>query len=139
MGKVKAKDEGAAARATVSVGRADGTMSDPVPLDDFRAAVEGAKRRPGKAMKPDPQFDAAADAAYGVAAGELRAFVERVERVEAEKADLAEDVKAIFAEAKSRGYDTKAMRRVIRLRKADPQKLAEEDAVVEIYKAALGM
>lgn len=79
------------------------------------------------------------DDAYNVTADELRQFVERVEQLEAEKADLAEQVKEVFAEAKGRGYDTGVMRKVIALRKRKPDDIAEEEAILEMYKQALGM
>ena len=72
---------------------------------------------------------------YRVTAGELRQFIERFERLDAEKKDLAEQQKEVMAEAKSRGYDTK----VIPLRKRDKDDIAEEEAVLEMYKEALGM
>ncbi len=87
----------------------------------------------------DAATDAPSDAAYGVAAGELRQFIERYERLEAEKKDIADAQKEVMAEAKGRGYDVKVLRRVIALRKRDAQDLAEEEAVLEMYKAALGM
>lgn len=87
----------------------------------------------------DPATNAPTDAAYGVAAGELKQFVERVERLEGEKKDIAEQIKEVMAEAKGRGYDTKVLRKVIALRKRDKDDLAEEEAVLEMYKAALGM
>lgn len=76
---------------------------------------------------------------YRVAADELRGFVERYERLEQEKNDLSEHQKEIMAEAKGRGYDTKALRQIIALRKRNPEDIAEQDAVVEMYKSALGM
>lgn len=76
---------------------------------------------------------------YGVAAGELRQFVERYERLEEEKKDIAEQQKEVMAEAKARGYDTKVLRKVVALRKRDKDEIAEEEAVLEMYKAALGM
>ena len=76
---------------------------------------------------------------YGVAAGELTQFIERVERLEEEKKEVAEQIKEVMAEAKGRGYDTKVMRKVISLRKRDADDIAEEEAVLEMYKAALGM
>jgi uncharacterized protein (UPF0335 family) len=76
---------------------------------------------------------------YGVAAGELKQFIERVERLEEEKKEIAEQIKEVMAEAKSRGYDTKVMRKVIALRRRDADDIAEEEAVLEMYKAALGM
>ncbi len=76
---------------------------------------------------------------YSVTADELRQFIERVERLEQEKNDIAEQVKEVMAEAKGRGYDTKVMRKVIALRKRKPDDIAEEEAVLEMYKEALGM
>ncbi len=74
-----------------------------------------------------------------VAAGELRSFIERLERLDEEKKALAEAQKEVMAEAKSRGYDTKVMRKLITLRKKDPQDVAEEEAILEVYRDALGM
>lgn len=74
-----------------------------------------------------------------VAAGELRAFIERIERLDAEKKDLADQQKEVFAEAKGRGYDTKIIRKVISLRKQDPAEISEEEAILDLYKQALGM
>ena len=76
---------------------------------------------------------------YRVTSSELRAFVERFERLEAEKKELAEHQKEVMAEAKSRGYDTKILRKIIALRKQDPQEISEEEAVLEMYKDAMGM
>ncbi len=76
---------------------------------------------------------------YGIAAGELRQFIERVERLEEEKKEVAEQQKEVMAEAKARGYDTKVMRKVIALRKRSADDIAEEEAVLEMYKSALGM
>ncbi|MEM1079852.1 MAG: DUF2312 domain-containing protein [Pseudomonadota bacterium] len=76
---------------------------------------------------------------YRVTAGELRQFVERIERLDQEKKDIAEQQKEVMAEAKSRGYDTKVMRKLIALRKRDPDDISEEEAVLELYKEALGM
>ena len=76
---------------------------------------------------------------YGVAAGELKSFIERYERLEIEKKEVADQQKEGMAEAKGRGYDTKVIRKVIALRKRDADDIAEEEAVLEMYKAALGM
>lgn len=76
---------------------------------------------------------------YGVTADELRQFIERYEQLEAEKADVAAQQKELMAEAKGRGYDTRVMRKLITLRKRKPEDLAEEEAVLDLYKAALGM
>ena len=82
--------------------------------------------------------DAASDR-YKVTAGELRQFIERFEQLDAEKKDVADQQKELMAEAKGRGYDTRVMRKVIALRKRKPDELAEEEAVLELYKSALGM
>jgi len=83
--------------------------------------------------------DVVGDATYRVTANELRQFIERIERLDSEKKDLAEQQKEVMAEAKSRGYDTKVIRKVIALRKRDKDDIAEEEAVLEMYKEALGM
>ena len=77
--------------------------------------------------------------AYNVTADELRQFIERFEQLESEKKDVAEQQKELMAEAKGRGYDTKVMKKVIALRKRKPDEIAEEEAVLDMYKAALGM
>lgn len=77
--------------------------------------------------------------AYSVTAEELREFVERLEQLEVEKKDIAEQTKETFAEAKGRGYDTKVLRKVLALRKRKADELAEEQAVLQVYCAALGM
>ena len=76
---------------------------------------------------------------YRVTADELRQFIERFERLEADKKDIADQQKEVMTEAKARGYDTKVMRKVIAMRKRDRDELAEEEAVLEMYKTALGM
>lgn len=79
------------------------------------------------------------DESYTVTAEELRQFVERYERLEAEKKDIADQQKEVMSEAKGRGYDTKAIRKIIAMRKRDRDDIANEEAVVEMYKEALGM
>lgn len=79
------------------------------------------------------------DATYRVTAAELRQFVERIERLDEEKKDLAEQAKEVLSEARSRGYDTKVLRKVLSLRKRDKDDIAEEEAVLDMYKEALGM
>lgn len=74
-----------------------------------------------------------------VAAAELRNFIERVERLEEEKATIAGDIKEVMGEAKGRGYDTKAIRAIIKLRKRDRNEIAEEHAILDTYLDALGM
>ena len=76
---------------------------------------------------------------YSVTADELRQFIERIEQLESEKQDVAEQQKELMAEAKGRGYDTKILKQVVALRKRKPDDIAEEEAVLEMYKTALGM
>ena len=74
-----------------------------------------------------------------VAADQLRLFIERIERLEEEKKGIADDVKDVYAEAKSTGYDTKTMRAVVRLRKLETHTRQEMDALLETYRTALGL
>lgn len=83
--------------------------------------------------------DQVTETASTVAGQELRQFIERYERLEAEKKDIADGQKEVMAEAKGRGYDTKVMRKVIAIRKRDANDLAEEEAILDMYKSALGM
>lgn len=83
--------------------------------------------------------DAVSDTTTTVAGQELRQFIERFERLDAEKKDIADAQKEVMAEAKGRGYDTKILRKIIAIRKMDANDLAEEDAVLDMYKSALGM
>ena len=70
---------------------------------------------------------------------EIRQFIERFEALDAQKKDLAEEMKEVMAEAKGRGYDTKVLRKIIAIRKRDKDDLAEEEAILDLYKQALGM
>lgn len=74
-----------------------------------------------------------------VAAGQLRAFVERIERLEAEKKTISEDIKEVFSEAKGTGFDTKALRRIIAERKQDQAERQEFETILELYRHAMGM
>ena len=76
---------------------------------------------------------------YKVTAGELRQFVERYERLEAEKKDIADQAKEVLAEAKARGYDVKVLKKLIALRKRDASEVSEEESILELYKSAMGM
>ena len=70
---------------------------------------------------------------------QLRLFIERIERLEEEKKGIADDIRDVYAEAKARGYDGKAMRTVVRLRKMETHVRQEEEAILDTYKAALGL
>ena len=74
-----------------------------------------------------------------VAADQLRLFIERVERLEEQKKAIADDIRDVYAEAKAQGYDPKIMRQIVRLRKIQPHDRQEMEAVLETYKAALGL
>ncbi|MEI9901557.1 MAG: DUF2312 domain-containing protein [Hyphomicrobium sp.] len=74
-----------------------------------------------------------------IAREQLKSIVERIERLEEEKAALAEDIKEVYAEAKANGYDTKTLRTVIRLRKQDSAERQEQEALLDLYLHALGM
>ena len=83
--------------------------------------------------------DITTETADTVAAGQLRAFRERVERLEEDKKTISEDIKEVYAEMKANGFDTKAVRSIVRLRKKDQAERQEEEAMIDLYKAALGM
>lgn len=74
-----------------------------------------------------------------VAGGHLRAFIERIERMEEEKKSITEDIKDIYAEAKANGFDTTIMRKVVSLRKQDANERAEQESILDLYLSALGM
>ena len=74
-----------------------------------------------------------------VAQDQLRAFIERIERMEEEKQAIADDIKEIYAEAKGNGFDTKVLRQIVRIRKQDASERMEQEALLELYMAALGM
>lgn len=115
----------------------DGTKTGPFTADDMkRAADRLSKSAPMKETAADREVR---DNTYRVAADELRQFIERFERLEAEKKELTDDQKEVMAEAKARGYDTKIIRKVIALRKREPDEIAEEEAVLQMYREALGM
>lgn len=75
----------------------------------------------------------------GVAGARIKSFIERVERLEEEKAAIAEDIKEVYGEAKATGFEVKILRRIIKLRKMDIEKRREEDELLELYKSAIGM
>lgn len=74
-----------------------------------------------------------------VAASQLRSFIERIERLEGEKKTISDDIKEVYSELKENGFDSKAVRTIIRLRKKEDHERQEEEAMVKLYKDALGM
>lgn len=92
-------------------------------------------------MEPD-EFEAELDGGHNaqtVAANQLRAFIERIENMEEEKQTAMDDIKEIYAEAKGTGFDTKAMKQIVRLRKKDKAEREEEEAILNLYLNSLGM
>ena len=83
--------------------------------------------------------DEIAETSQTVAAGQLRSFIERIERLLEEKQAIADDVKEVYAEMKGTGFDTKAVRAIVRLRAMDQAKRQEQEAIQDLYKSALGM
>lgn len=75
----------------------------------------------------------------GVSGDRLKQYLERIERLEEEKAGLAEDIRDVYAEAKSAGFETKIMRQIVKLRKMDHQKRQEQEELLELYKSAIGL
>jgi uncharacterized protein (UPF0335 family) len=83
--------------------------------------------------------DEITESSQTVAAGQLRAFIERIERLEEEKKTIADDIKDVYAELKGTGFDTKAVRAIIRMRKQDQAERQEAEAILDLYLNALGM
>ncbi|WP_215767207.1 MULTISPECIES: DUF2312 domain-containing protein [Gluconobacter] len=88
---------------------------------------------------PDDSQDNQGAVAGGIAAERLRSIIERVERLEEERKALSGDIKDIFAEARSAGFDVKVIRMIIRLRKQEPAEVEAQETLLEIYRRALGM
>jgi len=89
-------------------------------------------------LKP-AKTDSVSTSVDDVNAGHLRAFIERIERLEEEKKALADDIKDVYGEAKANGFDVKIMRKIVSIRKQDRDKRIEEDTILDLYLAALGM
>lgn len=106
--------------------------------ENIENTIDAEQARVDDEKAAKPELDLANDVG-GVSGQRLKAFIERVERLEEEKAALAEDIKDVFAECKGVGFDTKIVRKVIRLRKMDKEKRQEEEAILELYKSAIGM
>lgn len=83
--------------------------------------------------------DEISETSQTVAAGQLRAFIERVERLHEERKTISDDIADVFSEAKGTGFDVKAMKTILALRRKDPAERQEEESILDLYKAALGM
>lgn len=95
---------------------------------------------PKTATMPNPGVGHnSGDVLNQAAQGQLKSIVERVERLEVEKAEVAEQIKEVYAEAKGNGYDTPVLRKVVRLRKMDTAKRLEQEAILDLYLSALGL
>jgi len=90
-------------------------------------------------LEYEPLSDNVMDETQSVAVGQLRAFIERIERLEEEKKTISDDIKDVYAELKGNGFDSKAVRTIIRLRKQEDHERQEEEAMIQLYKDALGM
>ncbi|WP_054308951.1 DUF2312 domain-containing protein [Mesorhizobium sp. 1M-11] len=84
-------------------------------------------------------FDEITETSQTVAAGQLRSLIERIERLEEEKKTIGDDIKDVYAEAKGTGFDTKAIRAIVALRKQDQAERQEAESILDLYKAAMGM
>lgn len=89
-------------------------------------------------MTDTPEIDGGGNA-QTVAASQLRSLIERIERLDAEKQEIARDIREIYAEAKGNGFHTKAIRELVKLRKQDAAERQEHEAIVDLYKSAMGM
>ena len=94
---------------------------------------------PGERCRPNFRIREGYQMDDPVAGDQLKSIVERIERLEEEKASISDDIKDVYGEAKGRGYDTKAMRTIVRLRKKDANERIEEETILQTYMAALGM
>ena len=79
------------------------------------------------------------DQTHAISVGQLRAFIERIERLEEDKKAITEDIRDVYAELKGNGFDTKAVRAIVRLRKKEAHERKEEEEIIRIYKNALGL
>ena len=113
----------------------DGVTTAPFTLDDLKAATAQVNQT----MRETPEDEAVRERVVSIAARELRQFVDRYERLEEEKKDIADQAKEVLSEAKGRGYDVKVLKKLIALRKRDPQEVSEEESILDLYKTALGM
>lgn len=139
----KPKREQAAGEA-IGLGLPETEQPQSVPFSEVAGAVDELEakdraRRKAPPMKETNEDRAVSNQQYSIVADELRQFIEQFEQMDAEKSDVADRQKALMAEAKARGYDTKSMRRIIARRKRKADDIAEAEAIDEVYMTALGM
>ena len=107
--------------------------------DDTVIQWPGKRGRPPAEREPVKPEAAEDQTSMQVAAGQLRAFVERIERLHEERDSIGDDLKDVYAELKGTGFDAKAVKAIVRLRKMDQAERQEAEAILDLYKAALGM
>ena len=100
--------------------------------DTLEAPTEAGRSRARQAADPDPKVG-------GIAADRLLSIIERVERLEEERKALGNDIRDIFAESKSAGFDVAVLKQLIRLRKKEPAEVEEQESLLDLYKRAIGM
>jgi uncharacterized protein (UPF0335 family) len=126
-------------RARLDAPAAFGSSSPPDFTPESRAPPDPDKALPGETMSDIPNDQPLSDAAAGFAKEQLKSFIERIERLEEEKKTISDDIKDVFAEAKGTGFDVKALREILKIRKQDADQRAEHEAIVDLYLQALGM
>jgi uncharacterized protein (UPF0335 family) len=104
-----------------------------------RSLSQGSRHRPARGFAGPEQPREKHMASNAVDGGHLRAFIERIEKLEEEKRAIADDIKDVYAEAKGTGFDPKVMRKIISLRRQDKHKREEEEEILDLYLSALGM
>lgn len=125
--------------ATIRI-RSGGVDSGDIPMSAVKAALKVMKSdRDPNTREMFSDAETGSETYQTVAAGQLRAFIERVERLDEEKKTIAEDISEVFAEMKGNGFSVKAVRAIIKLRKKDQAERQEDEAILDLYKAALGM
>lgn len=136
--KAKSKEKAASDEPTVSISIPGGPSTPEIPLSDFTTAAEnvaGHIRGPKKS-KVEKAEEVSSNV---IAVGQLRAFIERIERLEEEKSTIGDDIKEVYAELKGSGFDSKTVRTIIRLRKKEDHERYEEEAMLHLYMDTLGM
>lgn len=136
--KGKAKAKPSLDESTVSISVPGGPSTPEIPLSELSTVAEnvaGFMRGPKKS-KVEKAEEVSSNV---IAVGQLRAFIERIERLEEEKQTVADDIKDVYSELKGSGFDSKTVRAIIRLRKKEDHERQEEEAMLQLYMDALGM
>ena len=103
--------------------------------------TQSEEKSPGIGHNGGPEIneDGGVKDTGGVVGTRLKAFIERIERLNEEKSEISEDIKDIYTESKSAGFDVKTIRKIVKLRSMDTEKRAEEDQLLALYKSAIGL